>query len=84
MARAFAEYAGLIVFPLNLHMDRNIETQPSGFSDASLTAAAWRELQTLLGMLLIVAAAYWMDSRAQTKSRHVFMFGARGHQLFAV
>jgi len=60
LARAFAEYAGLIVFPLNLHMDRNIETQPSGFSDASLTAAAWRELQTLLGILLIVAAAYWM------------------------
>ena len=59
-ARSFAEYTGLIVFPLNLHMDRNIETQPSGFSVASLTAAAWRELQTLLGILLIVAAAYWM------------------------
>ena len=60
VARAFAEYAGLIVFPLNLHMDRNIETQPSGFSNASLTAAAWRELQTLLGLLLIIAAIYWM------------------------
>ncbi len=71
MARAFAEYAGLIVFPLNLHMDRNIETQPSGFSDASLTAAAWRELQTLLGILLIVAAAYWMI-RARKRSPAVF------------
>jgi len=71
VARAFAEYAGLIVFPLNLHMDRNIETQPSGFSDASLTAAAWRELQTLLGILLIVAAAYWMI-RARKRNPAVF------------
>ncbi len=71
VARAFAEYAGLIVFPLNLHMDRNIETQPSGFSDASLTAAAWRELQTLLGILLIVAAAYWM---IRTRKRNSTVF----------
>jgi len=71
LARAFAEYAGLIVFPLNLHMDRNIETQPSGFSDASLTATAWRELQTLLGMLLIVAAAYWM---IRTRKRNSTVF----------
>ena len=71
VARAFAEYADLIVFPLNLHMDRSIETQPSGFSDASLTAAAWRELQTLLGILLIVAAAYWMI-RARKRNPAVF------------
>jgi tetratricopeptide (TPR) repeat protein len=59
-ARAVAEYAGLIVFPWNLHMDRDVETQPSGFNDASLAHAAWRELQTLLGLALIAAFFYWL------------------------
>jgi protein O-mannosyl-transferase len=60
VARAAAEYAGLIVFPWNLHMDRDVETQPSGFNDASLARAAWRELQTLLGLALIAAFFYWL------------------------
>ena len=60
IARAVAEYAGLIVFPWNLHMDRDVETQPSGFSEASLAHAAWRELQTLLGLVLIAAFFYWL------------------------
>lgn len=60
VARAVAEYAGLIVFPWNLHMDREVETQPSGFSDSSLAHAAWRELQTLLGLALIAAFLYWL------------------------
>ena len=59
MARAIAEYAGLIILPLNLHMDRDVETHPSGFGEASLTGAAWRELQTLLGLLLFAALLYW-------------------------
>src|SRR6202023_3952410 len=59
-ARAVAEYAGLVVFPLNLHMDRDVETQPSGFSEANLAHAAWRELQTLLGLVLIAAFFYWL------------------------
>ena len=37
-------------------MDRDVETHPFGFVNASLEAAAWRELQTLLGLLLIAAA----------------------------
>ncbi len=60
MARAVAEYAGLIVFPWNLHMDRDVETQPTGFSEASLAHSAWRELQTLLGVILIAGALYWL------------------------
>jgi protein O-mannosyl-transferase len=60
VARAVAEYAGLLVFPWNLHMDRDVETQPSGFSEASLSHSAWRELQTLLGLALIAAFFYWM------------------------
>ena len=60
VARAVAEYAGLLVFPWNLHMDRDVETQPSGFNEASLSHSAWRELQTLLGLALIGAFFYWM------------------------
>src|SRR5205085_9168459 len=60
VARAVAEYAGLIVFPLNLHMDRDVETQPTGFSEASLSHAAWRELQTLVGLVLIAVFFCWM------------------------
>jgi tetratricopeptide (TPR) repeat protein len=60
IARAAAEYAGLIVLPLNLHMDRDVETQPSGFSKASITRVSWRELQTLVGIIVISALIYWM------------------------
>ena len=65
-ARAFAEYAGLILLPINLHMDRDVETHPEGGSAASANSAAWRELQTLLGILLAGGAVYWlMRSRKQ-------------------
>ena len=60
VARAAAEYTGLLVFPLDLHMDREVETQPSGFSEASVTRSSWRELETLLGIVLIAGAIYWM------------------------
>ncbi len=59
-ARAFAEYTGLILFPARLHMDRDVESHPFGSSDASVRGAAWRELQTLLGIVLIAAALYWL------------------------
>ncbi|HYY13292.1 MAG TPA: tetratricopeptide repeat protein [Chthoniobacterales bacterium] len=58
-ARAIAEYAGLILLPLNLHVDRDVETHPSGWNDASLRGAAWRELQTLLGLVLMAALLCW-------------------------
>ncbi len=65
VARAVAEYAGLLVFPLHLHMERDVETHPSGFDNASLNAASWRELQTLAGIILIVAwgCALWRTRR---------------------
>jgi tetratricopeptide (TPR) repeat protein len=59
-ARAFAEYTGLILLPINLHMDRDVETHPEGPSEASANSAAWRELQTLLGILLVAATIYWL------------------------
>ncbi|MFN2541378.1 MAG: tetratricopeptide repeat protein [Chthoniobacterales bacterium] len=77
VARAFAEYAGIIVFPLNLHMERDIGLHAPGLTAASLTAAAWRELQTLLGIVLIAAAAYWM-LRARKRDPAVFACLALG------
>jgi Tfp pilus assembly protein PilF len=58
VARAVAEYAGLLVLPLHLHMDRDVV-------QASLARASWRELQTLLGVILLAAAAYalWRSRR---------------------
>jgi hypothetical protein len=67
-ARAFAEYSGLILVPWNLHMDRDVESHPFGSSDASLRGAAWRELQTLLGVVLIAAAIYWLVRSRQEES----------------
>jgi tetratricopeptide (TPR) repeat protein len=71
VARAIAEYAGLIAFPLNLHMERDIDIHPSSFAPASWTAAAWRELQTLLGLVLIAALVYWAI-RARKRNPPVF------------
>ena len=68
-ARAFAEYAGLILLPINLHMDRDVETHPEGESAARANSAAWRELQTLLGILLAAGAVYSLvRSRKQDPS----------------
>ena len=71
VARAFAEYAGIISFPANLHMDRDVESHPSGSSEGSVRGAAWRELQTLLGLILIAAAIYWLV-RSRKKDPAVF------------
>jgi tetratricopeptide (TPR) repeat protein len=60
VARAFAEYTGLILFPLNLHMDRDVESHPEGMTEPSIRQTSTRELQTILGMLLIAAAIYWI------------------------
>ncbi|MEY2492738.1 MAG: protein O-mannosyl-transferase [Verrucomicrobiota bacterium] len=59
-ARALAEYTGLLLFPSNLHVDRDVESHPWGFSDASLTTSAWRELQTLAGVALMGLLSIWM------------------------
>jgi len=58
VARAVAEYAGVLIFPRNLHMDRDVETHPSGFSPAGITEVSERELQTLIGLALIAGTIY--------------------------
>ena len=59
VARAFAEYAGLIVLPVHLHMDREVEARPTESMQTSMNRFAAREMQTLLGVLLIGATLYW-------------------------
>ena len=71
-ARAVAEYAGVIVFPANLRMDRDVETHPNGFGRESVTGAAWRELQTLVGIIVIAALVYWL-LRARQHDRAAFL-----------
>jgi tetratricopeptide (TPR) repeat protein len=67
-SRAVAEYAGVLLLPWRLHMERTVATHPNGFGSASMDAASWRELQTLLGVLLITAAAFvlWRSRRSPT------------------
>ena len=71
-ARAFAEYTGLILLPINLHMDRDVETHPEGESAARANTAAWRKLQTLLGILVIGGAVYWV---ARSRKQDAAIFG---------
>ena len=59
-ARAIAECAGLLIAPINLRMDRDVESHPWGFSEASMTAASWRELQTVAGVALFGAIVIWL------------------------
>lgn len=72
VTRAVAEYAGLIVLPVNLRMERDVETHPTGFSSQSITAASWRELQTLLGLGLIAGFIYWAH-RERKRDRAAFL-----------
>jgi protein O-mannosyl-transferase len=65
-ARALAEYTGLILLPINLHMERDVETHPEGENAARADSAARSEGRTLLGILLAAVAVYWLKrSRKQ-------------------
>jgi hypothetical protein len=60
VARAVAEYAGLILLPINLHMERDVETHPKGDEMGRADIVARRELQTILGILLAAGTIYWL------------------------
>ena len=69
-ARAVAEYAGLLIAPLELHMERDVSTHPQDTVDATLRNARHREYQTLLGVLLILGLiACWR--RAARRDPHI-------------
>ncbi len=57
--RAFAEYAGLFIAPVHLHMERDVLPFGHGGLDATLPIARNREFQTLLGALLLGAFIAW-------------------------
>lgn len=59
VSRAVAEYAGLILAPIHLHMERNLGAPPKD-PERACRNARWREWQTLLGVLLLVALILWM------------------------
>src|SRR5881227_1625092 len=71
-ARALAEYAGLLVAPANLHMDRDVENHPWGFNPVSLTTGAWRELETLAG-LIVFGVLLWWTRRAYKRQPAIFV-----------
>ncbi len=71
--RAVAEYTGLILLPLNLHMDRDVNAQPLPSVDDSVNVFAWREIETLLGVLIIAGLAYW-TVRARRRNPAAFRF----------
>jgi len=70
-SRAVAEYAALLVFPWNLHVERDLETHPTGPTPANAARAAWRELETLAGIVLLAAAIFWA-LRARKRERPIF------------
>jgi tetratricopeptide (TPR) repeat protein len=70
-ARAVAEYAGLLILPVNLRMERDVETHPAGHDNAARAGMAWKELQTLAGILLIAGFVRWL-LRARTRDRAAF------------
>jgi len=59
VARAVAEYAGLLVLPVNLQMERDVATRPASDPQRTNQQAQLREFQTLLGLALIAALVMW-------------------------
>jgi protein O-mannosyl-transferase len=70
-ARALAEYTGLLIAPVNLHMERDVENHPWGYNPVSLTAGAWRELETLAG-LIVFGVLLWWARRAHKREPAIF------------
>lgn len=70
VARAFAEYTGLILLPTHLQMDRDLDAFNRGENGADKRAL--RELQGALGAVLIAGAA-WLMLRARTRNRPAFI-----------
>ncbi len=58
-ARAFAEYASLVIAPVTLRMERDVSTKPRDTFEATMQNARRREYQTLAGVLLLIGFALW-------------------------
>ena len=60
IARAYGVYAGLLVAPLNLHMERDILATAHDDIHKTFKDVTTREYQTLAGVLLIAATFLWL------------------------
>ena len=60
MARALGEYAGLLLMPVSLHMERDLTGVGWQGRPGGLKAARLREFQTLLGVLLALGFGLWL------------------------
>jgi tetratricopeptide (TPR) repeat protein len=58
-ARAFAEYAGLLIAPVTLRMERDVSTRPMDTPEETLRMARLREYETLAGVLLVIGFGWW-------------------------
>jgi len=58
--RAFAEYAGLFLAPVHLHMERDVLPFGRGNLADTIRIARNREFQTLLGAILIAGFVFWV------------------------
>lgn len=72
-ARAWAEYAGLLVAPIHLHMERDLVPLGAENNKEVLRQARFREFQTLLGFALFAGFLLWCR-RAWRADRVVFGF----------
>lgn len=75
-ARAVAEYASLIIAPLDLRMERDVSTKPRETYDATIQNARVREYQTLAGVLLILAFLAWVRVSVGHRPVAAFCLGA--------
>ncbi len=67
-ARAVAEYAGLLILPRTLRMERDVTTGPQPTPEATVRNTRLREYQTLLGVLLILGLITWLRREWRAKS----------------
>ena len=59
VARALAEYAAIFIAPHSLHMERDVSTNPVGDDAEKLHVGRMREAQTLAGLCIAAALAWW-------------------------
>jgi cytochrome c-type biogenesis protein CcmH/NrfG len=72
VARAVAEYAGLLVVPLNLQMERDVATRPPADHARIMEQARRREFQTLAGISLLAGLVVWFRW-SRTRRREAFV-----------
>ena len=60
MARAVAEYSGLLALPLNLHVERDVSAPFTRNLYRDTATSAARELQTLAGVVISIGVLLWL------------------------